>query len=288
VTFAVLAYDEGPGAGLGHRRRCEAIADALDARGVTTLRHALDDADVEAPVVVVDSYRRRADDGSVRGNLVVALDDLDRDLAVDCVVDPSLDARAANHARARRVLAGPQYAPLPRALAGRPRRPPDGVARRVLVTTGGADAAGIGPQVAGRIGAADPALHVRLVLGPWGTRAVPRHVVAVSAPTGLDAELAAADVVVTAGGVTLLEALALARPTIVLETAPNQRANVRAASAAGAALPATATSAADVALALVGDTELRQSLARAARVLVDGRGSDRIADVIVSLAETAA
>ena len=52
---------------------------------------------------------------------------------------------------------------------------------------------------------------------------MPRGVVAVRAPDGLAAELAAASLVVTAGGVALLEACLLGRPIVALALAGNQR-----------------------------------------------------------------
>src|SRR5690242_13194379 len=104
----VCCFDEGPGAGLGHRRRMEAVAGALTARG-----HTCDLAPlpvVELPpcdAAVVDSYRQRADDRAfATAPVIVAVDDLARDLAVALVVDPSPGALGAAHRRARRVLAG--------------------------------------------------------------------------------------------------------------------------------------------------------------------------------------
>src|SRR5205823_1880405 len=110
VTVALLVHDDGPGAGLGHRRRCEALAAALEARGIGTAVVPVDDERLDAPVIVVDSYERRADDRAwATGRLVVALDDLARDLAVACVIDPAVGATSARHRRAGRVLAGPRY-----------------------------------------------------------------------------------------------------------------------------------------------------------------------------------
>jgi spore coat polysaccharide biosynthesis predicted glycosyltransferase SpsG len=266
-----------------------ALADALASRGVATALLPVDDTPLAAPIVVVDSYTRRADDRSwITAPIVVALDDLERDLAVDCVIDPSLGATGSAHRRARRVLAGPRYAPLVGSRADVRAAPIGPCAGRVLVTMGGADASGIGTRIAAMLVAAEPWMHVRLVLGPWGARTVPRHIVAVEAPDGLEQELAAADVVVTAGGVTLLESLALGRPTVVIETAPNQHANVVAAENMSAAVVAAAADAADAVRALAHDEVRRQSLHESARALVDFEGAARVADVIVELAEATA
>ena len=89
-TEVLLCCDEGPGAGLGHRARCEAIARALCALGERAIVIATGDSPVAAPVIVVDSYRLRADDRHhFVPDVVVAIDDLERDMAVDCIVAPS-------------------------------------------------------------------------------------------------------------------------------------------------------------------------------------------------------
>ena len=61
--------------------------------------------------MLVDSYRVRADDRSrVRADLVIAIDDLERDLAVDLVIDPDPGADARVHSTAAAVVAGAPYA----------------------------------------------------------------------------------------------------------------------------------------------------------------------------------
>ena len=95
--------------------------------------------------------------------------------------------------------------------------------RRVLVTTGAADEAGVGAHLAATIRSVAPDVEVRLVVGPWGSTTVPSGVVPVHAPAGLTDEMAAASIVVTAGGVALLESCALGRPTIAVPIADNQQ-----------------------------------------------------------------
>ncbi len=290
MTAVLVAFDEGPGMGLGHRRRCEAVVAALAQRDVDATLVAVDaDSKVRAPVVLVDSYRRRADDRDwVDAERIVAFDDLARDLNVDGVIDPGLASLPAPHTRARRVCVGAAYAvvsPMVRAATVAPFR---ATGARVLITTGAADEAGIGARIAGALAAMGADLDVRLVLGPWGSRVVPRHVTAFGAPAGLVDELAAADIVVTAGGVSLLEALSLGRPCVAIATAANQEANVAGAVGAGAAVGATAESAAEAAYALVHDAIRRRALAAAATALVDGRGAERVAALVTDLAASPA
>ena len=89
----------------------EALADALSASpGERTLANV----DLEAPVadvLVVDSYKHRADDRKrFDAPIVVAVDDLQRNLAVTIVVDPTPGAAMEDHDAASQPLVGPQYA----------------------------------------------------------------------------------------------------------------------------------------------------------------------------------
>ena len=285
-----LAFDEGPGAGLGHRRRVETLAAELAARGhdcelVALPESVWDDAElIEADVVVVDSYRMRADDAErFRARAVVAIDDLARDLAVDLVVDPSPGAYGAVHFRAGHVLAGAAYALVPHSCARAGAAAVDAPVDRVLVTMGAADAEGVGAGVAAAVRAESAGVKVRLVVGPWGAKAVPDGVDAVVAPDGLVGELAAAGVVVTAGGVTMLEACRLGRPVVALALAANQEQAVAGLACDGAVVLATPTTVAAEVGALIRDRSRRFELATAASAAVDGKGATRIADAIEQL-----
>jgi spore coat polysaccharide biosynthesis predicted glycosyltransferase SpsG len=280
-----LAFDEGPGVGLGHRRRMEALAQELDARGHRAVLASLGGAAAMAAgrVVIVDSYRLRADDrGRVQAAVVIAIDDLQRDLDVDVVVNPSPGATAAPHARARRVLAGAPYAlvSVPAVDAVPVHEPVE----RILVTTGAADEAGTGAQLAAIINAVVPSVEVRLVVGPWGSSAMPSGVVPVHARGGLAYEMGAASIVVTAGGVALLEACALGRPAIAIPIAENQRQAVAGLHGAGAVLAATPATVGEAIRALVEDADRRAALSDSARTTVDGKGPARVVDAIEELA----
>ena len=172
----VAAFDEGPDIGLGHRRRVECLQHEL-AAGESRSSYALDPlgADrVEGDVVLVDSYRVRADDTAVvRGRLVIAIDDIERDLAVDLVSIRGPGADAA-HARLRAAACSP--APTTpsstpgcdRMLAVAPRRTSW---QRVLVATGASDSGAIG-AASGVRARPDPARReVQLVVGGHGVAA---------------------------------------------------------------------------------------------------------------------
>jgi spore coat polysaccharide biosynthesis predicted glycosyltransferase SpsG len=284
----LLCCDEGPGAGLGHRARCEAVARELRSLGQRAIVIATGDGIVAAPVIVVDSYHYRADDRHhFVPDVVVAIEDLERDQAVDCIVAPSPGACADAFHHATRVLAGARYAlidSLPAgAVAPNSGAPATGCAR-VLVAGGAADTRGIGAGIAAAIHAARPALEVELVVGPWGCDAVPDGVTALTGLRSLTVPLQHADLVVTAGGVTLLEALHLGRPCVTFAVAANQQANVDAVAAAGAAVVTDVGHAAAAAYALIDDDSGRAALAAAGAALVDGEGASRVARVITELA----
>jgi UDP-2,4-diacetamido-2,4,6-trideoxy-beta-L-altropyranose hydrolase len=102
---------------------------------------------------------------------------------------------------------------------------------------------------------------------------------------GVGEWLAAADVVVTAGGVTLLESLFLGRPTIAIALADNQRRAIATAHREGACVATDVGAAAEACVALLGDLEARRRLSDNAQRLVDGRGAARIAGVVQSLVQ---
>lgn len=283
MTSAALVFDEGPGRGMGHQKRMEALAAALADRTIAC--ELLPNAErAMARVVVVDSYRFRADDRErFRGDIVVAIDDCRRGLAVDLLVDPSPGSEAAQHDAAGRVLAGARYALVDSRLAGLAVRPTPERVSIVVVATGAADRDGGGQVIAEALVEAEPLLTVQLVLGPWGCEWEPPGVDVVRTRDGLGSVLAGADLVVTGGGVTMLEALSLGRPTVAIVLAENQRLAVEAAAAAGAVLVATIETASLRVLSAVGDPALRSSLARAGSGLVDGKGAQRVADEIAGL-----
>lgn len=287
MTEVVFVCDEGVGVGLGHRRRCEAVASELQLVGLDSVIVASMKGIVAAPVVVVDSYRVRADDRRwFVPDQVIAIDDLDRDLAVDVVVLPAPGARAATYRNATVVLAGAAYSIVDPGLRGivgcddveTAYRP-----ARIVVTMGAADHDGVGQVVARRCAASMPNAIVQLVVGPWGDQSIPPGVEPVWCTNGLGAVLAHADVVVTAGGVTLLESLALGRPTVAIVTADNQVANVNAVLQAGAALGAQRLNANDAVAAILGDIAIQKRLQQAGRSLIDGRGAQRVAASVATL-----
>jgi spore coat polysaccharide biosynthesis predicted glycosyltransferase SpsG len=237
-------------------------------------------------LVVVDSYRHRADDRSLfHAPVIAAVDDLCRGLRVDVVVDPNPRCDDEVYPAAGRVLGGPRFALVPPLKYG-PHPDAGREVRAVLVTAGAADAGGIGASIAARLAGLLGEGFVRLVIGPWGSTEVPAGVAPVVHPDGLENELGRADLVVTAGGVTMLEAMRLGRPVVAVITADNQRRAVRGAADAGAIIETGASTAADIAAELVHDRPRRLQLAARAARYIDGEGGARVAaaldDVTIS------
>jgi UDP-N-acetylglucosamine:LPS N-acetylglucosamine transferase len=109
---------------------------------------------------------------------------------------------------------------------------------------------------------------------------------------GLASELAAADVAVLAGGVTLYEACALGVPVIAVALNPHQHTVIRAMDRLGAALDGgRATDAVNSGFSrkierLLTDAALRRRLSATARRLVDGQGAFRVAERLRGLTST--
>ncbi len=264
----------------------EAVATPLRAAGADAELVTVDDLH-PADVVLVDSYAVRADELDTSCQALAAIDDLQRDLRVDLVVDPNPGASRARQGSSRLFLTGLDFAMVQPIPSGLQPRVVGGDVERLLVATGASDEGGRGAELAEAIRDALPGVEVRLAVGPWGCTRVPRGVTAISTSTGLLPELAAADLVVTAGGVTLVESLLLGRPTIALTLAANQHRAVAGIAEAGGAIGMPEGTSGEIILRsvieLVGDAVVRQELGRTGATLVDGRGPQRVAEALLGL-----
>jgi spore coat polysaccharide biosynthesis predicted glycosyltransferase SpsG len=278
-----LVFDEGAEVGLGHRRRMQALATALVARGIAVSMSS--EGTAHDAGLVVDSYRWRADDRRhFRGDVIAAVDDLQRDIAADLVIDPSPGADPHAHQSARAVLDGPRFAllsPLKAGVTGRQIAP---AVDRVLVTTGGGGETGLGDRVVTAVRTAlDTRIAVTYAVAPWSKPRTVPGVETVQTEDGLDSLLADSDVVVTGAGVTMLESLRLGRPTIAMVIATNQARAAAGAARSGAVVLTGVLDVGTTVTRLVGCLDERLALGDSAHALVDGRGADRVADAIVQL-----
>jgi UDP-2,4-diacetamido-2,4,6-trideoxy-beta-L-altropyranose hydrolase len=320
VTAPRVAFvtDAGGDAGLGHFKRCAALAHALGARGcavemlvagprntgLATVAPGLALTPLEwwgAPrrvlecaagvdAFVVDSYHvDEALLATLRGvGLAIAIDDLaDRPLPVDVVVNGAWYAErlAYRLAPVTRRLLGPRYALLDRAFAEAPARTRTaGRVERVLVTLGGSTPAADTAAAVAAVRSALPAARVDILGGLVRSAAAPSaNVTMHGAVPSLRPLLLAADLAVTAGGMTLYECLATGTPVVAVCLADNQRANLEHLSAAGLVAAADFGTLTAAVARIAGDHALRQRLSAAGRDAVDGNGAARVADEIVRL-----
>jgi RimJ/RimL family protein N-acetyltransferase len=98
--------------------------------------------------------------------------------------------------------------------------------------------------------------------------------------------MASADVAISAAGSTCWELCLLGLPALLVDVAANQTALAKELDRRGCAIhigdrAVTARTIADQLKSLSGSYELRQSLSRRCRELVDGRGASRVADILL-------
>lgn len=287
MTRLLLRADASPSIGVGHLSRCVALAAAARSRGwdvavwgsVTSGEWLLGDLPVlpdggPADVVVVDHYGLA---GLESDAVVVSFEDgsFGRRRA-DVVVDANLTWSPRPDDGSPVVLRGPAYAPLRAEVrAAREARTEGSTPPEVVVVMGG----GAAPEA---VAAALTALR---------DTGVPANVRAISAtpvpgfetipPTpDLPALFAAADLVVSAAGVTLLELCCVGAPTALVQVADNQAAGYAAAVAQGLAAGLGTDPREHVAVLrdLLTDPARRAVLSEKARATVDGRGADRVLD----------
>lgn len=311
-----LLAEGGPGVGLGHLRRCQAVAHALVAAGAEA--RVLVDGDrhdgdapaagtrhapwlAEGPrvfagqtpdVVVIDSYAvsdEMFEAFRATGAAVVAIDDVaDRRLAVDLVVNGAFHAHELPYARgtSTRFLLGPRYALLDARFASVPaRRARTTEIERVLVTFGGETPADLVASALVSLARTLPRADIDLVVGPFTDARALGDSATVRTHRGLSSLcdlIASADVAISGGGMTLYECLASGTPAIGLCLADNQRGNVEAMSRAGLILPGAPSLEAAV-MRLTSDPALRTRMSEHGRAAVDGRGAERVAGEITRL-----
>jgi spore coat polysaccharide biosynthesis predicted glycosyltransferase SpsG len=301
---AALVADAGPEAGLGHLSRTGAVAVALRSGGVevrclawgageTINRDGLEWeplAPAESPpadgVVVLDSYAVSGD--AVRelaaGARLVLMHD--RDAVPDAEIVTSTIGREDAAGRLR--LFGLSYACLRPSYWGLPDRQPGDSVRRVLIATGGGDSAGTAAQLAESVREALPGAEVAVLRGPYATGELPDGIVAVEHPPTLLGELLGADLIVTAGGQTLLEAAATGTPAIAVVLAEDQRTQAEAVASAGAAMLAEpGPGVSEAAGELAASVGTRAALARRGQELIDGYGALRVGFHVGRLIERA-
>jgi UDP-2,4-diacetamido-2,4,6-trideoxy-beta-L-altropyranose hydrolase len=234
---------------------------------------------------------------------VLAIDDLIRPHDCDALLDQNYSAQDERRYQGLvpgpcRVLSGPRYALLDSMYANRRDARParDGTVRRVLVYFGGVDPFNLSGLALAALSAPEFAhLTVDLVIGTNHSQrdalerqanGRPGTVVHGTRPDLADLMLHA-DLAVGAGGVTTWERMCLGVPSLVVSLAENQRAACESLAADGLieylgdAGSVDPTGIRGALSRLLDDPERLAALSSRGRLLVDGRGAARVAEVML-------
>jgi spore coat polysaccharide biosynthesis predicted glycosyltransferase SpsG len=218
-----------------------------------------------------------------------------RRVAADLVVDGGITAAKLRHANR---LSGTAFTILDSRIAGarakRLQRPRSKPAPRVLIALGGGSYVfSVVPELVRKINRLCPQAQIDIAAGFSGTRGRPRVERArwIRRRSGLSRDLAACDVAVVGGGLTLYEACAIGAPAVGLAVVPAQRRAIAAFAARAAIFDAGSWTEGQVAIrraaeavaSCLRDRAAANRRAHRARRLVDGYGAARVAACIQKL-----
>ncbi|CAN5276643.1 N/A [soil metagenome] len=250
-------------------------------------------ATMGADWIVLDGYGFREDYErrvrSASGARVLAFDDYGHCAhpLADLVLNQNLDPPRETYS-ARNLLLGPRYAILREEFAPwrRTEMPESEEALTILITLGGSDPDGRALRLARALLESGKSLpEITLIAGGANPRLAELKklpITVLGAVDDMPERMAAADLVVAAGGSTVWELALLRRPAAVVAIAPNQAGNVAALAHRGAALALGDDEAANAhaILNLCADGERRIALATQIGTLVDGFGAERVIDAM--------
>lgn len=242
-------------------------------------------------------YQRRLKSGGCK---LLFVDDYGHgaEYCADLVLNQNLYAEPSRYQQrgpGTELLLGSQFALLRREFVAAERSPRmvAPVAKRLLITLGGADPAGFTPTAVAALAHVDRELEALVVVGGSNPRraeiehaasALGPRVQVVSAVDDMPVRMAWADLAVTAGGSTCWELLYSGVPALVVILADNQIAVAESVARNGAGLDlgwSTRVSSAQLGSAiaeLARDYALRQAMVRSGQSLVDGRGAQRVVE----------
>jgi len=277
-------------------------APAGAAQDLASLRETLRQAGGRRPLLVIDS--RRVDGAYVeacrREAFVACLDDEElRDLPCDLLINSHVWVTAESYAprAGRRVLAGADHNLIAPDLFAGPKRPlADGGPLQVLVTLGGEDPHNHTAWVLANLGDLLLAHRVTVILGPAHPDPVAARRLAhdclpsaevVDSPSGLAHYISAADLAITAGGITCTELAAARVPQLAIVVEDHQWPQVEALEARGClvALGSHAGLPRDEArrtlARFLGSSQARGEMAEAAAALFPESGVPRVCAAIL-------
>ena len=193
------------------------------------------------------------------------------------------------------ALLGTRYAAIDARFAALAEWPPAAAVRNVLVTLGRTEAHA---EARRALEALESARNHEFDTMPEGLRQIverpSQRITVIESVSDMAAALAEVDLVVGAGGVSLLERMAAGVPSVSVVLADNQRAYIAGAAALGATRAceldddsATGEDLEEAIWRVARDPDLRAEMVRAGRQAVDGLGANRIADALLGMAEFA-
>jgi spore coat polysaccharide biosynthesis predicted glycosyltransferase SpsG len=260
--------------------------------------------------IVVDGYgfsgRSLYDLFTARGGRLFMLDDFaDRQLKADVVLNQNSERAglyAGSSVQATRFLLGPRYALISSDYREvRWEWEEHRELKRVLISFGGVDRHGRTQKVLAHLDRHETPLDVDVVVGPYYPfedelkkyRGLHRLAVHPRLPS-LAPLMAQADLMISASGVTVLQACCVGVPLIVIQTQDNQRELYRTMENEGIASCAPAEASVDLPAGEDGDgpfmrlfrsasnPDVRRESSIKARRLVDGAGASRVAQVLAA------
>ena len=259
-----------PQSGLGHLRRCLALACALqhlcgvvdfwveDIEAVSVIRNAgfaarlVDPETLPEPgiadMLVVDGYHyddqfiKKARD---RVSLVLAIEDLpDRFLPAHIILNSGTRAKQPTqlYPSDTQFLLGADYALLDSAFSESPSREYRTEVHRILITVGGSDPMNLMPRLMQWVRQSHPKVSQDVIVGPFFSNQEEIEEVAQSLgsiklwtnPTNMRGIMCEADLAVAGAGHTLFQLAACATPTVAIALFANQLIHVKELAQSGA------------------------------------------------------
>jgi UDP-2,4-diacetamido-2,4,6-trideoxy-beta-L-altropyranose hydrolase len=297
--------DIGPRTGLGHVRRCQALAEAMTAQRPVFLAPTGEAARLlrqlglrvqrwspttRFELLIVDSYMASlARWRSLRRSAkqLVALNDGARvPVSCDWIINTGITAGEVSYQSSpcNNFLLGPRFHLMRREMRKPQRARRTGQPQRLLITLGGSpNPRWIRAAVkAARIALPKAQLRVTATRPPGGLSAD-----YLGARTDMRKQLRWCDSALSAGGQTLYDLAHAGVPTVAFSTAANQKGNVEGLARAGALLSAGSSSAKQFPRKLAAQLKrtalsapLRRRLSTCGQNLIDGKGATRVARVL--------
>jgi UDP-2,4-diacetamido-2,4,6-trideoxy-beta-L-altropyranose hydrolase len=326
VKVTIFA-EGGRGSGYGHVSRCKALYQAFVERDITpeliingdeTIAHILEDVPYmlqdwisyltevservsDADIFVFDSYLASQEfykNVSGLSRRTVYIDDTNRvDYPPGVVVNGGFGWKEVGYRYREGIdyLVGPRYIFLRKEFGDVPPKLIRNSIGTVIITLGGSDTGGFLKEIVSHLGRTYPKISKYIVLGTQfdlvsqlkglgdGATAV------IVSPNGENMKLlmAKSDVLITGGGQTVLEALRMGLPPIVVGIADNQLPSARTLEKIGAIRFAGIINDPDILNKLTAhledlrDKALRREMSLLGQKLVDGKGGQRIVEELI-------